>query len=120
MKRVNKAVLADRAQKRFGLELDPDTLFDCQVKRIHEYKRQLLNVAARRSPSTSGCATGGDAGVPRTVIFAARPRPATSMAKLIIRLIHAVAERGATRDPATRGRLARGLPPQLLASRWPS
>ncbi|HEY7512008.1 MAG TPA: glycogen/starch/alpha-glucan family phosphorylase, partial [Vicinamibacteria bacterium] len=44
VKRVNKVVLADRAKKQFGLDLDPETLYDCQVKRIHEYKRQLLNV----------------------------------------------------------------------------
>ena len=114
LKRVNKAVLADRMKKRFGLELDPDHLFDCQVKRLHEYKRQLLNVlhvlvlhARRRA--------GADTGVPRTVIFAGKAAPGYAMAKLIIRLIHAVAER-VRNDPAARGWLAVAFLPNYSVS----
>jgi starch phosphorylase len=114
LKRVNKAVLADRMQKRFGLELDPDHLFDCQVKRLHEYKRQLLNVLHVLALHEQ-LRAGADAGVPRTVIFAGKAAPGYAMAKLIIRLIHAVAER-VRRDGATRGRLAVAFLPNYSVS----
>jgi len=114
LKRVNKAVLADRMQKRFGLELDPDHLFDCQVKRLHEYKRQLLNVLHVLALHEQ-LRAGADAGVPRTVIFAGKAAPGYAMAKLIIRLIHAVAER-VRRDAATRGRLAVAFLPNYSVS----
>ncbi len=114
LKRVNKAVLADRMRKRFGLELDPDYLFDCQVKRLHEYKRQLLNVLHVLALHER-LRAGADAGVPRTVIFAGKAAPGYAMAKLIIRLIHAVAER-VRRDGATRGRLAVAFLPNYSVS----
>jgi glycogen phosphorylase len=114
LKRVNKAVLADRMQKRFGLELDPDHLFDCQVKRLHEYKRQLLNVLHVLALHEQ-LRAGADAGVPRTVIFAGKAAPGYAMAKLIIRLIHAVAER-VRRDAATRGRFAVAFLPNYSVS----
>jgi starch phosphorylase len=103
LKRVNKAVLADRARKRFGFDLDPDTLFDCQVKRIHEYKRQLLN-ALHVIALWLRIKDGADAGPPRTVIFAGKAAPGYAMAKLVIRFIHAVAEQ-VNSDPETAGRL---------------
>ncbi len=114
LKRVNKAVLADRMRKRFGLELDPDHLFDCQVKRLHEYKRQLLNVLHVLALHER-LRAGSDADVPRTVIFAGKAAPGYAMAKLIIRLIHAVAER-VRRDAATRGRLAVAFLPNYSVS----
>jgi len=114
VKRVNKAVLADRMKKRFGLELDPDHLFDCQVKRLHEYKRQLLNVLHVLALHEQ-LRAGADGGVPRTVIFAGKAAPGYAMAKLIIRLIHAVAER-VRRDGATRGRLAVAFLPNYSVS----
>jgi starch phosphorylase len=91
LKRVNKAVLADRVQGLHGLTLDPDSLFDFQVKRIHEYKRQLLNVLhviALHHRIRDGRYEGG----PRTVLFAGKAAPGYAMAKRIIKLIHAVAE----------------------------
>ena len=103
VKRINKTVLADRARKQHGLELDPDTLFDCQVKRIHEYKRQLLN-ALHALVLYQRLRDGPHDGVPRTVIFAGKAAPGYVMAKLIIRLIHALA--GVVNgDAATRDRL---------------
>ena len=114
LKRVNKAVLADRMKKRFGLDLDPDHLFDCQVKRLHEYKRQLLNVLHVLALHEQ-LRAGADGGVPRTVIFAGKAAPGYAMAKLIIRLIHAVAER-VRRDGATRGRLAVAFLPNYSVS----
>ena len=86
------------------LSLDPETLFDIQVKRIHEYKRQHLNalqLIARylriRQGETAGMA-------PRTVIFGGKAAPGYTMAKLIIRLIHGVAE-VINNDPACDGLL---------------
>ena len=91
LKRVNKTVLASHARKRFGFDLDPETLFDCQVKRIHEYKRQLLN-ALHVVALWLRLDEGRDTGPPRTVIFAGKAAPGYAMAKLVIRFIHAVAE----------------------------
>jgi starch phosphorylase len=87
-----------------GETVDPDTLFDSQIKRIHEYKRQLLNVLhvvilynrLRRNP-------GLDL-TPRTFFFAGKAAPAYRLAKLIIKLINSVA-RTIDSDPSTRGRL---------------
>jgi glycogen phosphorylase len=114
LKRVTKTVLADRVRKRFGIQLDPESLFDCQVKRIHEYKRQLLNVlhviALHRR-----IAEGASDGVPRTVLFAGKAAPGYAMAKLIIKLIHSVAEL-VERDPATRGRLRVAFLPNYCVS----
>ena len=104
VKRANKVALAEACRDREGIELDPDTLFDCQVKRIHEYKRQLLNVLHvlalyhRLRDGTAG------AEPPRTVIFAGKAAPSYALAKLVIKLIHAVAAL-VNGDPATRGRL---------------
>ena len=103
LRRVNKTVLADRARKQFGLELDPETLFDCQVKRIHEYKRQLLN-ALHVLALWDRLREGADIGPSRTVIFAGKAAPGYAMAKLVIRFLHSVAEL-VDADPAARGRL---------------
>ena len=103
IKRVNKVVLADRARKRAGLDLDPDSIFDCQVKRIHEYKRQLLN-ALHVLALWHRLGDGEDIGPPRTVLFAGKAAPGYFMAKLVIRFIHAVAEL-IDADPAARKRL---------------
>ena len=104
IKRRNKAHLADRLCQRAGVAVDPDTLFDLQVKRLHEYKRQHLNVLhvialynrLRRTPEA---ARPG-----RTVIFAGKAAPSYYLAKLIIKLIHAVADR-VNADSAMDGRL---------------
>lgn len=91
-KRENKIRLARFSGHQCNLVLDPDTLFDVQVKRIHEYKRQLLNVLhviTRYMRIRNGRLTNP---VPRTVVFAGKAAPAYAMAKLIIRLINAVAD----------------------------
>jgi starch phosphorylase len=102
-KRASKAALAQWVRRTLGLDLDPDALFDCHVKRIHEYKRQLLN-ALHVITLYQRIREGGQDGVPRAVIFAGKAAPGYAMAKLIIKLIHAVA-RMVNADPATRGRL---------------
>ncbi len=104
VKRANKADLAAEVRSRVGLEIDPDSLFDVQVKRIHEYKRQhlnLLHVVARWLRLRRDPAAGLP---PRTVLFGGKAAPGYRTAKLIIKAIHAVAE-VVNADPATRERL---------------
>ena len=108
-KRENKLRLAEtivRQYQRRGvvLTVNPDSLFDVQVKRIHEYKRQLLNVL-HVITLYNRIRDGHDAGsLPRTVIFGGKAAPGYVMAKLIIRLINAVADT-VNADPAMRDRL---------------
>ena len=92
VKRANKAELATWLRQQHGLVFDPNALFDAQCKRIHEYKRQHLNLLhaialwdrIRRGEQT--------ADVPRTIVFSGKAAPAYRTAKLIIRLAHGVAE----------------------------
>ena len=94
-KRVNKQRLADWVQAHMGIALDPAALFDVQVKRIHEYKRQLLNVlhVITRYQQMLAQPEGpdGQGWVPRVVVFAGKAASAYHMAKLVIRLINDVA-----------------------------
>jgi starch phosphorylase len=93
-KRHNKARLATLIERRTGVQVDPSSLFDVQVKRIHEYKRQLLNVlhAVTRYQAILANPGGpdGQGWVPRTVIFAGKAASSYATAKNIIRLIHDV------------------------------
>ncbi len=87
-----------------GQTIDPDTIFDCQIKRIHEYKRQLLNllrivVLYNRIRDDSSIDIH-----PRTFMFAGKAAPAYRLAKLIVKLVNNVAGT-IDRDPAVRGRL---------------
>jgi starch phosphorylase len=90
IKASNKRRLAGVIRSRCGIEVDPGSLFDIQVKRLHEYKRQHLNVLYLVT-EYERLKRGGPPGPPRTVIFAAKAAPGYRMAKLIIRLIHGVA-----------------------------
>ncbi|MBB4284752.1 glycogen/starch/alpha-glucan phosphorylase [Roseospira goensis] len=104
VKRLNKEALCRYVDGRLGIELDPASLFDVQVKRIHEYKRQLLNilhVVTLYLRLREGRAADQP---PRTVILAGKAAPGYHMAKLIIRLIHDVA-RVVNADPLVSGRL---------------
>ena len=92
VKRRNKERLAEIIRERTGIATDPASLFDVQVKRIHEYKRQHLNVLhviALYNRIRRGLMEDM---APRTVIFGGKAAPAYGVARLIIRLIHAVAE----------------------------
>ncbi len=92
VKRQNKADFAHYAENRWGFRIDPDSMFDVQIKRLHEYKRQLLNALhviriyldAKRDPATLVA--------PRTVLFGAKAAPGYRAAKLIIKLINAIAD----------------------------
>ena len=103
-KRENKQRLARYILRKIGLGVDPDTLFDVHVKRMHEYKRQLLNVL-HVITFYNRIKTSPDAGMPsRTVIFAGKAAPAYHRAKLIIKLINSVAV-VVNSDPMVHGRL---------------
>jgi starch phosphorylase len=104
VKHANKRALVAEIERRVGTKPDERSLFDVQIKRIHEYKRQHLNVLhviAHLGRLRRGQA--GDA-PPRTVLFAGKAAPGYRMAKLIIKLIHAVGA-AVEREPAARGRL---------------
>jgi len=103
VKRLNKVALVDCVRRHHGLLFDPDALFDCQVKRIHEYKRQLLNVL-HVVAAYHRIHDGFDSGPPRIVMFAGKAAPSYFLAKLIIRLIHGVAGM-VNGDPKMKGRL---------------
>jgi starch phosphorylase len=92
VKEQNKARLAAAIWEQLGITVDPTSMFDVQVKRIHEYKRQVLNllhVITRYQRIRNG--RGGHL-APRTVIFSGKAAPGYWMAKLIIRLMHGVAD----------------------------
>ncbi len=104
VKHENKKTLAGLIRERTGIEVDPSSLFDIQVKRIHEYKRQHLNVLhiialynrIKENPAYDLC--------PRTFIFGGKAAPGYFMAKRIIKLINSVAE-VVNRDPDVAGRI---------------
>ncbi|OGQ93861.1 MAG: glycogen phosphorylase [Deltaproteobacteria bacterium RIFOXYA12_FULL_61_11] len=104
VKLLNKQALAERVRSVTGAVIDPHSLLDVQIKRIHEYKRQHLNILhviarylrLRQDPSYDAA--------PRTILFAGKAAPGYAMARLIIKLIHAVAE-VVNNDPLTRDRL---------------
>ncbi len=92
VKRHNKLLLSDIIMKCTGIATDPDSLFDIHVKRLHEYKRQHLNVlhvVTLYSRILNGLIQDMP---PRTVIFGGKAAPGYFMAKLIIKLIHSVAD----------------------------
>jgi starch phosphorylase len=104
IKRGNKTGLATVIGNHTGVEVNPDSLFDIQAKRLHEYKRQHLNVlhiitlyARLKKDPASDC-------VPRTFIFGGKAAPGYMMAKLIIKLINSVAD-VVNNDPDVHGRL---------------
>ncbi len=104
VKRSNKERLARYIWERNGIRVDPDSMFDCQIKRIHEYKRQLLNVLHVLTLYGRLKADRNGDVVPRTVIFAGKAAPGYAAAKLIIKLIHSVADL-VNGDPDVRDRL---------------
>ena len=103
-RRTNKAALATLIRERLDISIDPDALIDVHIKRVHEYKRQLLNIletvalynAIRAEPTRDW--------VPRVKIFAGRAAASYQRAKLIIKLIHDVA-RVVNNDPVVGDRL---------------
>ncbi|MFZ4650004.1 MAG: glycogen/starch/alpha-glucan phosphorylase [Rubrivivax sp.] len=103
-KRQNKERLAAWLERHVGVQVDPASLFDVQVKRIHEYKRQLLNVLHVVARWQAILADPHADWVPRTVIFAGKAASGYWVAKQIIRLIHDVGQ-VVNHDPVVAGRL---------------
>jgi len=103
-KRAAKSQFADWLKRTSGETVDPDSIFDCQIKRIHEYKRQLLNALrvvvlyhrVRENPNFDM--------QPRTFFFSGKAAPAYQLAKVIIKFINNLAGT-IDGDPAIRGRL---------------
>ena len=91
VKADNKLALAACIKERTGVTVDPESLFDIQVKRLHEYKRQHLNVLYLITLYNRLARVAGATTTPRTVIFGGKAAPGYRMAKLIIKLIHSVA-----------------------------
>lgn len=104
IKQENKQQLADYIQHHNSIEVDPHSIFDIQVKRIHEYKRQLLDVLHIIALYNRLKANPEMDLVPRTFIFGGKAAPGYFMAKLIIKLINAVGE-VVNKDPEVRGRI---------------
>ena len=92
VKRANKECLTRFLRDRLGIESSPDSLFDVQVKRIHEYKRQLLNILHIVTAYSRIIRDPSQPVVPRTVIFSGKAAPGYATAKLIIKLINDVSE----------------------------
>jgi starch phosphorylase len=105
IKHANKLRLSKMIHLQLKIEVNPDSLFDIQIKRIHEYKRQLLNVL-HVITLYNRIRMGGSRTdlVPRTVIFAGKAAPGYAMAKLVIRLINNVADI-INHDPVVHGLL---------------
>ena len=114
-KREAKVKFADWLKATTGQVVDPDTIFDCQVKRIHEYKRQLLNALRvivlynrlKQNPKLDL--------PPRTFFFAGKAAPAYQLAKLIIKFINNIAQ-VIDEDPVTRGRIKVLFLPEYCAT----
>jgi starch phosphorylase len=114
IKRANKEALATWAKQAEDLSLDPSFLFDVQVKRIHEYKRQLLNLL-HIATLWNRLRDGIDIGAPRAAMIGGKAAPAYWVAKQIIHLTHAMAQAIQT-DPATKGRLSLSFLPNYRVS----
>ncbi|RWC94670.1 MAG: glycogen/starch/alpha-glucan family phosphorylase [Mesorhizobium sp.] len=104
VKRANKSRLASLVADRLGIKLDPSALFDIQVKRIHEYKRQLLNILEAVALYDQIRSHPERDWMPRVKFFGGKAAPSYHNAKLIIKLANDVA-RVINRDPAVRGLL---------------
>lgn len=104
IKKENKVALAKYIKETKGIDVNPDSIFDIQVKRLHEYKRQLLNILHIIGLYNQLKMNPGLDMVPRTFIFGAKAAAGYRRAKLIIKLINAVAE-VVNNDPAIHGKI---------------
>ena len=117
VKRESKSHCVTWLNKKYGLSLEPDTIFDCHIKRIHEYKRQLLNALRivvlynrlRMDPNLEL--------PPRTFFFAGKAAPAYQLAKLIIKFIESLAVTIAA-DPAANRVDCGSYSCRTTTSRW--
>jgi starch phosphorylase len=114
-KRDSKVRFSDWLKSTSGVSINPDTIFDSQIKRIHEYKRQLLN-ALRIVIDYNKLRQNPDLDIaPRTFLFSGKAAPAYHLAKLIIKFVNNLAAT-IDRDPAVRGRLKVVFLPEYCVS----
>ncbi len=105
IKRRNKERLAAYIREHNGIEVNLDSIFDVQVKRLHEYKRQLLNIIHVVAQYHHIKNNPAEPVVPRTVIFGSKAAPGYAVAKKTIQLIHSIAHM-VNRDPEMQGKLS--------------
>jgi starch phosphorylase len=103
-KHLNKVALSNLFKRHMDVAIDPDSLFDVQIKRIHEYKRQLLNILHVITLYNRLRDGRADGRVPRTILIAGKAAPGYALAKLIIRLICDVSDI-VNNDPKVRDQL---------------
>jgi glycogen phosphorylase len=115
IKRANKVDLATFIEELCGIAVQPDSLFDVQIKRLHEYKRQLLNAMHIIALYLRVKADPTAAITPRTFIFGAKAAPTYQRAKLIIKLINGIAD-VVNSDPDVAGRLKVAFVPDYRVS----
>jgi starch phosphorylase len=114
-KRANKVELSNWIGREMGVKVSPDAMFDVQIKRIHEYKRQLLNILETIAHWQKLRADPKGAWVPRVKVFGGKAAPGYAVAKEIIRLINDVAE-VVNNDPVTGDLLKIVYPPNYNVS----
>jgi starch phosphorylase len=114
-KQENKKRLARYVLRKTGIGINPETLFDVHIKRMHEYKRQLLNAMHLITLYNRIKSGSGEVFAPRTVIFSGKAAPAYHQAKRIIKLITSVAD-VVNRDPEMHGRLRAVFLPNYCVS----
>lgn len=115
VKQQNKLTLANEIERIMGLSVNPTSLFDVMVKRLHEYKRQLLKILHVITLYQHILADPKAELLPRTVLFGAKASPGYWMAKRIIRLVNGVAE-VVNADPLVAGRLTVAFAPNFNVS----
>lgn len=115
VKRANKERLARVVARTAGVALEPDAIFDVQVKRIHEYKRQLLAALHAIHLYLQVVEDGRELAAPRACLFAGKAAPEYWMAKQVIRLLCQVSE-VVSHDPRTAGRLRVAFVPDYRVS----
>ena len=115
VKRANKVRLSQHLREVMGVRLDPDAMFDVQVKRIHEYKRQLLNILETVALYDQIRSNPDKDWTPRVKLFAGKAASSYHNAKLIIKLANDVARR-INADPAVRGLLRVAFVPNYNVS----
>ena len=115
VKQANKHRLAAVVRSTAGVVVDPESLFDIQVKRLHQYKRQLLNVLQIVDHYLLIVEDGVSLPAPVTYLFAGKAAPGYYAAKLIIKLIHSVAD-VVNRDPRANGQMRVAFLPDYRVS----
>ncbi|MCI1220245.1 MAG: glycogen/starch/alpha-glucan phosphorylase [Bifidobacterium sp.] len=107
VKQANKVAFSNYAKREYDFDIDPNTMVNSMIKRLHEYKRQslkILSVISQYADIKSGKVSADDI-LPRSVVFGAKAAPGYKMAKLTIQLINNVA-RVVNNDPDVKGKLA--------------